>query len=318
MSAVTDTMLEEAARFLSRLESGDPVLAGEAARQLDAWLCADPRHRVAWDELRETAQRLDRHAPALRSQLRPPPATRSWKRLAGPALAACLLLALIGVGGWEARARWVPVETRELATAIGEQGRFTLADGSEITLNTGSRVSVRLTRRQREVVLHHGEAFFAVSPDPDAPFRVRGQQVSVTVLGTRFSVLESRQQQVVTVESGRVRVAAPGQPEHMLTDRQEWLALPGRAPEVRTVDDLPRRLAWRNGQLIFHDQPLLDVLAEIQRYRQEPIRFQGSRELAAFRLSGTFRTGHTEDFFSTLPLASPARVRQEAGQFVID
>ncbi len=317
MSTITDTMLEEAARLLSRLESGDNELASTTTRQLEDWLAQDSRHRQAWAEMQEASQRLDRYAPALKSQLLTPtpasPARAAW----WPALAASLLLCVVTAGGWEAWARWIPLEERELATAIGEQGRFTLSDGSEITLNTNSRATVRLTRRHRDVVLHQGEAFFAVSHLPEAPFRVKGSHLAVTVLGTRFSVLESRQRQAVTVESGRVRVKAPDQPAQVLGAHQEWLALPGQAPQVRTLDDLSLRFAWREGRLIFHNQPLLDVLAEIQRYRPGQIRFQGSPELAAFRLSGTFRTDNTEAFFTTLPLASPAKVRLEAGQAMV-
>lgn len=303
---MSSVLQEEAARLMSRLHCGDALREREAEQQLQQWLQEDSSHVQAWQEMLDTAGQLATHAPALKKALAPAAAAFPWWQ----AVAASLLLCLLGAGGWEAWARWVPIEERTLQTAIGEHRRFMLSDGSEVTLNTGSQARVRLTRRLRHIDLLQGEAFFAVTHQPRAPFEVQGREFKVTVLGTRFRVLNSHRRQVVSVESGRVQVERPGQTTAILHNRQEWLALSGQAPRLRALDE--RELAWRDGRLVFRDQTLLDILTELQRYRPQAIRFEGSPKLAAFRLSGVFRTDNTEAFFSTLPLATPAKVERDA------
>jgi transmembrane sensor len=319
-SRPTPAMLEHAARLMSRLQSGDAGLAQQAESEVQQWRTEDAAHDVAWLELQSTSSMLDEQAQALRqtfgsvATLRPVPVVARYQHPVWRPLAASLMLCALASAGWEAFARWMPVDQRELLTAVGEYREFPLADGSVITLNTGSHVRVYLTRRTRRVELLQGEVFFDVSHNKHAPFRVAAQDVTVTVRGTRFRVLQSRQRQVVSVESGHVQVEREQEDRVDLLARQEWSARPGQPADVLPASHLEQQLAWRNGQLIFQNQPLVEVLAEVQRYRQQPIRFEGSPQLAGFKVSAVFPTDKLEAFFTTLPLATPARVdKQHSG-----
>ena len=76
-------------------------------------------------------------------------------------------------------------------------------DGSTLTLNTGSTVSVRITGSERRVRLTRGEAFFDVAHDPAKPFVVITDHGEVRVLGTSFGVRQMPAYADVSVAEGR-------------------------------------------------------------------------------------------------------------------
>lgn len=54
-------------------------------------------------------------------------------------------------------------------TAVGEQARIELPDGSIAWLNTDTAIDVRYSENRREIVLLKGEAQFDVQKIPDRP-----------------------------------------------------------------------------------------------------------------------------------------------------
>ena len=80
--------------------------------------------------------------------------------------------------------------TEDYATAVGETREVKLADGSIITLNTGTRVGVTYSPGAREVWLEYGEATFTVAPQPERPFNVSAGRRQFQAVGTRFNLRE--------------------------------------------------------------------------------------------------------------------------------
>src|SRR3984957_3986026 len=145
--------------------------------------------------------------------LRPAPAAAAAaaagarsRRLRWAALAAGVLVAAVGALFWYAHPGF-----HEFETATGEQRTFELEDGSVVSLNTHSRVAVRLAAHAREVRLLRGEALFHVAHDPSRPFLVSTDDAVVQAVGTQFDVYRRDDGTVVAVLEGRVNVttAAP-------------------------------------------------------------------------------------------------------------
>lgn len=94
--------------------------------------------------------------------------------------------------------------------------RLTLKDGSVVTLQPGSEITMRegFGRKVRRVHLR-GEAFFDVVRDPARPFIVNSGEVTTHVLGTSFNVraYDSDPEITVSVKRGRVSVRAHGAKE---------------------------------------------------------------------------------------------------------
>lgn len=202
--------------------------------------------------------------------------------------------------------------TVSLHTEIGGRQTTVLADSSQVTLNTNTRMEVEWHVRSRRVVLHQGQAMFEVSPMQYRPFYVAAGKATVKVVGTVFDVLRKQDDVTVTVLQGKVQVSAS---QH--AGRMQALLLPGQQIVYRagtlaapTSVDVASSTAWKDGKLIFERTPLRDVLAEIQRYRSAPILLQNPG-LASLQVSGVFDIEHTAALLQLLPKVLPVYVTQK-------
>jgi len=67
---------------------------------------------------------------------------------------------------------------------MGEIRQVPLADGSRLTLDERSRVSVQYETATRRVRLEFGEVLFEVAKDPKRPFVVQAGNIRVRAVGT--------------------------------------------------------------------------------------------------------------------------------------
>jgi transmembrane sensor len=198
-----------------------------------------------------------------------------------PGLAAGLAVAIaasvavvIGTGP-----KTVVYETRP-----GELQEIALDDGSVIQLNGGSRISVRLGRRDRRVEMDLAEASFDVAKDARRPFIIEAGQSQVRVVGTEFNVNRSVAATTVTVRRGVVEVrplqgaSAPVR----LTPGQELSDAGGGYRVRRTNPDAA--FAWKGGRLIYADEPLSEIAADLSRRFPTPVVVEGPA--ASLRFTG--------------------------------
>src|SRR6185436_10113257 len=157
--------------------------------------------------------------------------------LAGAAAASVAAAA----GGWRL---WTSAP-ESTVTEVGEVRRIALADGTALTLDTDSRVDVRLTSSWRTVDLVRGRAHFDVAADRTRPFVVRAEGRTVTALGTAFDVAHEPGGVTVLLVEGRVAV----QPAEGVDRSAARLMSPGE------------RLSLRQGQLPRLDRP--DIAAAV-------------------------------------------------------
>lgn len=222
-----------------------------------------------------------------------------------PLLAIAASLALVAVGLVSYRT-FMPIERGEFVTGTGEQRQLTLADGSQITLGAHSRLNIDLSGQRRTVRLQAGEAYFSVHKDALRPFVVEALESTITAVGTAFNVRAVEERLTVTVSEGRVKVAdlqAPASVEVGLLGRDEQLTYePGtvrpRTASIKPVDanDSTR---WREGWLIYRDEPLRYVIADISRYTDLEIEVADSAADAHF--SGAVSKDDIDEWLVALP-----------------
>ncbi len=77
----------------------------------------------------------------------------------------------------------------EIVVPRGAKAQFTLLDGTQVTLNAGSklRYNNKYGIKDRNVELE-GEAYFKVAKDKERPFIVKTSHIAVKALGTEFNV----------------------------------------------------------------------------------------------------------------------------------
>ena len=81
-----------------------------------------------------------------------------------------------------------------------------LADGTQVELNTNTRLHADVNGLSRTVMLDSGEAYFDVVHDAKRPFTVYAGNRRITDIGTKFSVFRDGDDVRVTVREGKVRV----------------------------------------------------------------------------------------------------------------
>ncbi|MDB5366233.1 MAG: putative FecR, iron siderophore sensor protein, partial [Rhodospirillales bacterium] len=209
-------------------------------------------------------------------------------------------------------------------TGVGEQRTVSLPDGSEVVLDTDTSLRVVFSEGARRVELAQGQALFQVAKDASRPFTVVAGVGSVTALGTQFVVRRDPAEMIVTLLEGSVEIvqapvaqASPGvaPPEVEAPPVQHVVLRPGQ--QVRgskaglariEAPRLDEATAWQSGRLIFADQPLDQVVDEINRYaRRHKLRL-GDPALRGLRVSGVFDAGHTESFADALAVSLGLRI----------
>ena len=325
--------IERAAREWFVLLQSDTVADAERV-QFEEWLNNRPEHRLAYQQLEVIWRQLAALSttPAGARLRRSVDAhERSWiGRLMRPAAsgglffnrplgaAAALLVASLFAGAlWLQRASQIEPELR-YATDTGEIRVVELSDGSKATLGAESAVQVAFTRDSRVLTLLDGEAFFDVVSDPKRPFVVEVNDVSVTVVGTKFDVRKRYAGTNVAVLEGRVHVATNGGDEDIDTTplllsagEQVSKARDGLFAEVEPVNELELG-AWRNGRLIFREAKLIDIVTDANRYFDGSISLQAN-EIFDQPLTFTIRTDQIDQLPAMLAASNlPIEVRESA------
>ncbi len=330
----TQTQIDnEAAVWTWRVDSG--ALADDERRQLEAWLREDIRHRVAFEELSHTWTLLDRLAERAQDDMvtafaRPERRTfRSVLRSAQTPLrwaAAAMVVVALGATLWVTRR----TSTQVVSTAIGQEQRLTLADGSELTLNTDTLIAVRFSAQRRDVYLRRGEAHFDVVHNPARPFFVHAGDTVIRDVGTQFEVrLRSDEDVDVLVDEGQVEVQGPTDAPAADTagsdapgGSAQWvralsagerLVIAGPKLSILSVSphQIADQLAWRQGALVFEGEPLSRAITEVGRYTRARIVLAGP-DVGALHISGRFRTDDVSGFLQALQAALPVRVTRPA------
>lgn len=333
-----------ASRWLARRD-GDAWSHADADA-LDTWLQAETAHRVAFLRLQAAWRESDR-LQALGAGLRgnEPPPRGSWqaspftselpvplpaprRRAAGRsstrmhmagftmAAAVCVLLA-----GWGWRT-YQHVDVASYQTAMGDVQTLPLTDGSQATLASNSAIEVRLSRGERHVALSRGEAIFAVAKDLRRPFVVATSNQRVIAVGTRFSVRRDGEDLRVAVTEGTVRLESASKagstgPSALLPAGSVALVRGGDVL-VRSlpVADVERMLGWRDGMLAFRDTPLLDAIAEFNRYNVRKL-VVGDADAGTLRIGGSFRWDNAEGFVRLLEQGFPLRAEYAPDRIVL-
>lgn len=233
-----------------------------------AWLQADEENARAYARL----ERLWSQAGAEPIKAEGAPTRRAFLKSASGAVV------LIGAGGvvWSISGR------SDFSTGTGEIRTVTLPDGTRVELAAASAISLDFTASIRRILLHRGEAFFAVAPDAGRPFVVDAGMLTATALGTAFSVAIAPERTSVAVTEHDVRVEADG----LSIDLAEGDAIDWENGALGAVakGEANGRLGWRSRQLVFLARPLGEVLAEINRWRRGRL-LVFDRELARRRVT---------------------------------
>lgn len=294
--AKSERVRRRAAQWFARMQG--PVTEQDR-EALAAWLARDPSHHAAFDRLAGHWRAAAAVAPArLADEARP---DRPGHRLAW---AAALALAL--AGGSALVMNLAPpfvsagkAQALTVETATGEIRALALADGSRLTLDTQSRATVRIDRRQRLIRIDRGRARLAYTED-ERPLRIAATDTILVEGAGTIDVARVREKVLLRP----LRVPAHiviGHVRHKLDERSA-LSVPAGPSEPAAAKLLLADPDWPAGVLTFDDEPLVSALARANRYSTTPILLDDPA-LARERLTGRYRAGDSAGLAKSLAAA---------------
>lgn len=216
-------------------------------------------------------------------------------------LAASLAAALVVAGVWTF-SDYGPF-TDSYRTGIGEQRVIELEDHSKVTLDAKTKLRVRFSRDARVIEMSEGQAQFSVAKDATRPFKVIAGEHAVVALGTVFTVEYLDNEFSVAMLEGRVAITGVDAPLPRMAAPKPLEISAGEALQVSNAGavtvipkaDLSAATAWRQGRVIFHDEPLGSAVRRINRYSKVQVQVDDA-ELAQVSVSGVFEVGDTRAF----------------------
>ncbi|MDP5032461.1 FecR family protein [Paraglaciecola sp.] len=316
-----ETIQQQASEWISRIDRG---LRADEHKAFKNWVNSSESHRQilfdmaqTWDDM-SALNELKDLMPLNKLAAGPQKPYRS-PRLALAASVAFVMFSVLSflmfkpsqLNGNDALAH-------QLMTHVGEQKPVTLDDGSVVYLNTNSELSVHFTEQTRHITLIRGEALFEVAHDTARPFIVSAAGNTVTAVGTAFNMqLLDEQRFELLVTEGKVllknemtshadasdEVLDPLATQHgglLLVAGQKALVAENSAQEHDlSIEQIQNELAWRQGIVVFHGEPLVKALNEISRYM--PVNFNFDNEkLKEKRVAGYFKAGDLDGLLAAL------------------
>ncbi|MDE1147167.1 MAG: FecR domain-containing protein [Azospirillaceae bacterium] len=312
-----DPIEEQAARWLARQDAGP--LDAAATAGFDAWIATSTRHRVTYLRLEAAWRHADRlgtaPVPARPSTPRAP--WRRWAPLMATA-AAVALVAVVPLVDWD----WPFAGGQKFSTGVGDRYTAHLQDGSQIELNTNTRLRASVDQTTREVRLDKGEAFFEVVHDDKHPFVVIAGDLRIVDVGTKFSVRRDGDRLEVVVAEGAVLVedmAHPNDvPPTLVTQLGSAVAQPKAIRKSnRSEEQVRDALGWRRGALVFTDRPLREVAAEFNRYNRKQLVVPVDGPLGDIRIGGSFEATNVDAFARLLHSGFGLKVNDDGWEIKI-
>ena len=255
------------------------------------------------------------HAPPVK----PARPNRTGRRWATAAIAAAAMVALT-VGfhpDSPLQSLFSSARAETYATGHGDIRRFTLTDGSLVTLDTDSRVEVAIDRSKRHALLRQGRARFDVAADP-RPFTIQAGNGDIVAAEGAIDVgVDGNARVELRLRSGSASVKA----HNMSTDSQsESIPLTIDRPLLCAGGDFVPRVVtaptadtrdWPNGWVEYRTILLGELIREANRYAKRPIILDDPK-LASLTASGRFQLTETDRFVVRIAELFQLRISRRA------
>lgn len=262
----------------------------------DEWLAQSPSHQIAYWRLESAWSETDRLAALRGAGHETAPAAKRTSLGIFKAAAAIMLVAALGGFGMRYYTNGAG-NAATYSTALGERKLLTLADGTEIELNTNTEIQASVIGAERRIRIEKGEAYFRVKHDPAHPFIVVAAGQKIVDIGTEFVVRQMPGALRVAVLEGRVgfgnaksRAAEELESGDVATARNDSISV-----THEPIPDIVNGLSWRHGKLVFHHTALIEAAAEFNRYNREKL-VVADAAAGEITINGTFSTADIHAF----------------------
>ncbi len=194
---------------------------------------------------------------------------------------------------------------------------ISLEDGSQITLNEGSRLTYpeKFTKKERRVTLT-GEAYFEVEKDPEKPFLIQVTNAEIEVLGTSFNVKEINDEIVVAVDEGLVRMSNDDQEIYLEAGTRGILDSQLRLHKEEETKILTDNF-WKTKRLAFRNNTLKDVAIALEKVYAIRVKFDND-QLEKCTISVDFQNQEVEQIMEVISTTLNITIINQQNVYHID
>lgn len=189
-------------------------------------------------------------------------------------------------------------------TPLGQNSKITLPDSSVVWLNSGTTLTYNnhfsVDNRNIEI---EGQAFFHVEHNQKIPLVIKCRDLNVTVLGTKFDVnaYPNHANIEVVLEEGVVQLT------HDKVGSFKHLLKPGEKAEFDTGNktlnvsavDVYKFTSWKDGILIFKNDPMNVVIEKLERWYNIKIDVQ-NKEIYDLVFNATIVNQSVDEIFGLI------------------
>lgn len=193
--------------------------------------------------------------------------------------------------------------TQTIKTPHGARTSFDLPDGSKIWLNSGSTVIFPSLFIDKRIIHLTGEAFLDVKKRRK-PFIVSTKYGDVEALGTTFNV-NAYDDEIfqTTLVTGRVKVINKKE-VYLDPGYQYYKDIRGDARILKV--DTYIFTSWKDGELIFKNEPFKSVVKKLERWYNVKI-YLKDKSLEKLKYTGTIRMESFSEVLEVLEITSPIK-----------
>ncbi len=245
------------------------------------------------------------------------------------------------------------IDKSEVSTKYGSRTKLVLPDGTQVWLNSGSKLSYDKTYGNdlREVALT-GEAFFDVVKNPAHPFVIHTISIDIKVLGTAFNVksFPGEKNTETSLIRGSIEVTFKNKPskkvilkpnEKLITSNADTLkeenaaVLPNKikaasvsdvkVPDTEALvshltyslnDSTVVETSWMDNKLIFRSEKFEDLAVKMERWYGVSIRF-ADEDIKSKKLNGVFENETIQQALKALQLITQFSYKMTKNEIVI-
>jgi len=237
----------------------------------------------------------------------------NWRIAASVGILFCL-------GTWLLRK---PLLYKTYETEYGQTSSFVLSDGSRVTLNANSVLSVPrfgFNTGARKVTLQ-GEAEFSVRHTPTHQrFVVKtSEHCQVEVLGTEFTVFARSRGTRVALNEGKIRFdyKQGTHQKNLLMKPGELVTLsPEGDMQLTQVEKPELQAAWKEQRFVFNDTSVREICALLAENFGLVIR-PGNDEVADRTISGNFKAQTADDILDVLREVLNLQIKKQGDSIVL-
>ncbi|WP_299440151.1 FecR family protein [uncultured Aquimarina sp.] len=179
--------------------------------------------------------------------------------------------------------------SKSYQTAYGEQLAVTLPDGSKVELNADSELTHKRFFWMNDKTVHlKGEGYFKVQKSDG--FAVETSYGKVAVLGTEFNIKTRQNTFELNCYEGVVRFDQTNTTVHQILRKNDRVVVSDKIVVAeKSTENQPN---WMKGLSVFKEQPLQEVIDEIE--RQYNVTFQSNKVDLTRLFTGSFLHNNLE------------------------